>query len=64
MKYLELGESNLGASRIVLGCMRIADKSLKNTEALLGAALESGVNMFDHADIYGGAKAKSASGKR
>ena len=48
MKYLELGESNLGASRIVLGCMRIADKSLKNTEALLGAA----------------AKAKSASGKR
>lgn len=58
MKYLELGESNLGASRIVLGCMRIADKPLKNTEALLGAALESGVNMFDHADIYGGGESE------
>lgn len=63
MKYLELGESNLGASRIVLGCMRIGDKSLKNTEALLGAALESGVNMFDHADIYGGGESEKRFGE-
>lgn len=63
MKYLELGESNLGASRIVLGCMRIADKPLKNTEALLGAALESGVNMFDHADIYGGGESEKRFGE-
>lgn len=53
MKYLELGKSGLKASEIVLGCMRIADKPLERTEALLRAALDSGVNMFDHADIYG-----------
>lgn len=63
MKYLELGESNLGASRIVLGCMRIADKPLKIPRLCLARALESGVNMFDHADIYGGGESEKRFGE-
>lgn len=42
------------ASRIVMGCMRIADKSLSELEKLITDAISVGVNVFDHADIYGG----------
>ena len=45
--------SDRKASRIVLGCMRIAELDRKKTEELLHSALESGINCFDHADIYG-----------
>lgn len=42
------------ASRIVLGCMRILQ--LKESEAadFLALAVDSGINFFDHADVYGG----------
>ena len=52
MKYGKLGRTGLEASRIVLGCMRLGGKSDKNAEELLAAALDAGVDMFDHADIY------------
>lgn len=42
MKYTKLGTSDLNVSRIVLGCMRIADKPLERTERLLEAAVEAG----------------------
>ena len=58
MKYTKLGTSDLNVSRIVLGCMRIADKPLERTERLLEAAVEAGGNMFDHADIYGGGESE------
>ena len=51
MKYCKLGE--IETSRVVMGCMRIADKPLVEVERLIAAALSKGVNMFDHADIYG-----------
>lgn len=41
------------ASKIVMGCMRIADKTIEETEAVLIEAMKSGVNMFDLADVYG-----------
>ncbi len=63
MEYKGLGQSGLNASRIVLGCMRIADKPSKQTEALLETAVSCGVNMFDHADIYGGGESERAFGK-
>lgn len=63
MKYLNLGGSGLQASRIVLGCMRIADKPAEQTEKLIKAALDSGVNMFDHADIYGRGESETAFGR-
>lgn len=63
MEYQELGKSGLNASRIVAGCMRIADKPLGQTEELLETALAAGINMFDHADIYGGGESERAFGK-
>ena len=50
MKYTKLGGVN--ASRMVMGCMRIADKPLTQTERLIAEAVSLGVNMFDLADIY------------
>ena len=50
MKYVQLG--NVSASRVVMGCMRIADKPLQQTEQLIVEAVRSGVNMFDLADVY------------
>ncbi|MDC7218448.1 MAG: aldo/keto reductase [Spirochaetales bacterium] len=41
-------------SRIVLGCMRISGMEPKERERLIMTAYESGINYFDHADIYGG----------
>ena len=52
MEYSDLG--GIRSSRLVLGCMRIADKPLADVERLLDAALELGVNTLDNADIYGG----------
>ncbi len=61
MKYIDIGGIN--ASRLILGCMRIADKPLKNIESLLDAAMDIGVNMLDHADIYGGGSCEAMYGE-
>ena len=53
MNYFQIPKTNLKASRLALGCMRIADKSVDEVEKLVETALESGINFFDHADIYG-----------
>ena len=52
MEYCNL--HGIRSSRVVMGCMRIADKSLQQTEALIVEAVRAGVNTFDLADIYGG----------
>lgn len=52
MDYIDLG--GIPMSRVVLGCMRISDKPIENVERLVNVALDIGINMFDHADIYGG----------
>lgn len=51
MKYCNL--DGINAPRLVVGCMRIADKPLRQVERMIIEALKNGVNMFDHADIYG-----------
>ena len=53
MKYCDLRE-DIKASRIVMGCMRIADKPLRQTEKVMIECMSAGVNMFDLADVYGG----------
>lgn len=52
MEYIDIG--GIKTSRLALGCMRIADKPLANIDRLVRAAIDAGVNTFDHADIYGG----------
>lgn len=39
---------------VALGCMRMAGKTEKEAAAAVAAAMEGGINFFDHADIYGG----------
>lgn len=58
MKYINLGGEEIKASEIALGCMRIANKSIKEVQELINTALEEGINFFDHADIYGGGKSE------
>ena len=53
MRYITLGQDDKELSEIVLGMMRIEDKSVKEVEELVETALSVGVNAFDLADIYG-----------
>ena len=53
MRYITLGQDDKELSEIVLGMMRIKDKSVKEVEELVETALSVGINAFDSADIYG-----------
>ena len=58
MKYLSIAHSNLDASEISLGCMRISAMTDQEISGLIHTALDEGINFFDHADIYGGGKSE------
>lgn len=60
------------ASRIVYGCMGlgggwsanpVSAVDIRQAEAVIEASLESGINFFDHADIYTHGKAEKAFGE-
>ena len=53
MRYITLAQDDKELSEIVLGMMRIEDKSVKEVEELVETALSVGINAFDLADIYG-----------
>ena len=53
MKYIRFGQEKKELSEIVLGMMRISDKSVKEVEELVETALSVEINAFDLADIYG-----------
>ncbi len=58
MKYIKFANSDINASEISLGCMRISDMSNQEVSNLIHTALDEGINFFDHADIYGGGKSE------
>ncbi|MDL4841631.1 aldo/keto reductase [Aquibacillus rhizosphaerae] len=58
MNKLKLGTSNLEVSEISLGCMRMAQLSKKDARYVIENAIETGINFFDHADIYGSGKSE------
>jgi len=58
MKKINIGNGAVSASEIALGCMRINDLSKTEASLLINTAIESGINFFDHADIYGGGKSE------
>ena len=58
MKTIQLHKTNIEASNIVMGCMRIADMPLNDIETLVRTAMEQGINFFDHADIYANGKSE------
>ena len=55
MKIFNPARTNLQASNVILGMMRISDMDDQEIRALVGTARDAGINFFDHADIYGGA---------
>ena len=63
MKTINLGKSGLTVSAVALGCMRIAELADNKLEKLIFTALETGINFFDHADIYGGGNCETRFGK-
>ena len=63
MRYITLGQDDKELSEIVLGMMRISDKSVKEVEELVETALSVGINAFDLADIYGGGRCEELLGQ-
>lgn len=53
MRTLTLPGTSIAAPAVISGMMRIQDLSDEKIRSLYDAARESGVNFFDHADIYG-----------
>ena len=53
MKNLDIPGFDAAVSNVILGLMRIQSLSDAEVQALVGAARDSGITYFDHADIYG-----------
>jgi len=64
MRMRRLGNSGLKVSEVGLGCnnfgMRIDQKA---TQAVVDAAIEAGITLFDTADVYGGTQSEVMLGK-
>jgi predicted oxidoreductase len=54
MKHFPLPGTEITAPNVVLGLMRINDKSDEEIRTLVNTARDAGIDFFDHADIYGG----------
>lgn len=63
MRYVDIKGTDMKVSRLALGCMRIAGKSVDEVEELVKTALDLGINFFDHADIYGGGQSEKVFGE-
>jgi aryl-alcohol dehydrogenase-like predicted oxidoreductase len=64
IEYRNLGGSGLRVSTVGLGCNnfgrpKTASATQEGTNAVVSAALEAGVTLFDTADIYGGERGQS-----
>ena len=53
MKTILLPGTDLTASNVIAGMMRIAQMTDEQIRALHAAVREAGVNFIDHADVYG-----------
>jgi predicted oxidoreductase len=56
MKYIKVPNTDMNASEISLGCMRISRMTNQEITTLINIAMDEGINFFDHADVYGGGK--------
>lgn len=59
MKYIKVPNTDMNASEISLGCMRISSMANQEIATLINTALDEGINFFDHADVYGGGKSEA-----
>lgn len=63
MERVPIGRSDLRASRLIYGCMRIAEGRRPRGLSAIRAALDAGFTHFDHADIYGGGASEALFGQ-
>ena len=63
MKTIHVGGSAISASRLAVGCMRLASLSQDALQSYIHTAIDCGVTFFDHADIYGGGESERLFGK-
>ncbi len=69
MKYVNLGRSGLKVSRICLGCMSygLAERNWhlqeEQSRPFIQRALESGINFFDTANMYGAGASETVLGR-
>ena len=49
--------------KLALGCMRLKNLSIEDAEKLIKFALDNGVELFDHADIYGARRCEELFGE-
>ncbi len=56
MKQIAIPRTDLTVSSVIMGLMRIGEMSDPEIRELVGAGLDAGINMIDHADIYGGSR--------
>ena len=61
MKYYQI-TNDLVVSNIALGCMRIGKLNNNEVDLLIRKAIELGITLFDHADIYGGGRCEELFG--
>ena len=54
MKTYKVRHTNLNVPSVVAGLMRISKMSDREIQMLVNTAIEVGVTMLDHADVYGG----------
>ncbi|WP_261133362.1 aldo/keto reductase family oxidoreductase [Bacillus sp. Marseille-Q3570] len=59
MKKIKLGNSGLEVGEVSLGCMRMSSLSKDDARHVIENAMEHGIELFDHADIYGGGESES-----
>ncbi len=58
MRKINIGKGEMIASEVSLGCMRMAELPVKDAAETVHAALDAGIDFFDHADIYGDGKSE------
>lgn len=58
MTLQTIGQTEVQASRIALGCMRMAALEISEAKKIVATALQEGINFIDHADIYGGGESE------
>lgn len=58
MRYIEFGSANTKVSEVVLGTMRIWEKTPDEVAGLIECALDCGINAVDTAPIYGPSEGK------
>ncbi len=56
MKKISIGNGEIIASEISLGCMRLVEITGEEASLLIKTALDKGIDFFDNANVYGGGR--------